>query len=184
VARRLFEALALLRSRSPEIAARLRFNFVGTSNQPNGVGGERVRPLAEAAGVADLTAETPHRVPYLDALNVLAHSQALLLLGSDEPHYTASKIYPALISGRPWLSLFHQASSAHAILQSAGGGLAHAFADPAGLEALTPALAEALQRLATAPESLGAPNPAAIAPYTADAVAARFAEVFEKAARP
>jgi hypothetical protein len=183
LARRLFEALALLRGRNPALAGRLRFNFIGTSNQPDGVGGARIRPLAEAAGVADLVAETPRRVPYLDALGVLAHSQALLLIGSDEPHYTASKIYPALLSGRPWLSLFHQASSAHAILQSAGGGLAHAFADPAGLEALTPALADALERLATAPETLGAASPDAIAPYTADAVAGRFAEVFDKAAR-
>ena len=183
LASRLFEALALLRERSPALAERIRCNFIGTSNQPDGVGGERVRPLAAAAGVADLIAETPRRVPYLDALNVLAHSQALLLIGSGEPHYTASKIYPALLSGRPWLSLFHQASSAHAILQSAGGGLAHGFGDPAGLEALTPALAEALARLATAPESLGAPNPEAIAPYTAHAVAGQFAEVFEKAAR-
>jgi len=183
LASRLFEALALLRERSPALAERISCNFIGTSNQPDGVGGERVRPLAAAAGVADLIAETPRRVPYLDALNVLAHSQALLLIGSGEPHYTASKIYPALLSGRPWLSLFHQASSAHAILQSAGGGLAHGFGDPAGLEALTPALAEALARLATAPESLGAPNPEAIAPYTAHAVAGQFAEVFEKAAR-
>jgi hypothetical protein len=182
--RRLFDSLAELRRRSPGLAARVRLNFVGTSNQPDGAGGDRVAPLAEAAGVADLVVERPGRIPYLEALGVLANSRALLLIGSDEPHYTASKIYPALLSGRPWLSLFHEASSAHAILQAAGGGLAHAFADTAGLQALTPALSEALERLATTPEAFGAPDSSAIAPFTAEAVAGQFAAVFEKAGHP
>jgi glycosyltransferase involved in cell wall biosynthesis len=175
---RLFSALAHLRRDAPRLAARLRFNFVGTSNQPAGEGGHRVLPIAKAARVADLVRETPHRVPYLEALSLLANSDALLLIGSDEPHYTASKIYPALMSGRPWLSLFHSASSAHAILTAAGGGIAVGFTDEPGLEATVPRLAEALRTLATAPQSLGDALTQAIAPYTAQAIAGRFAAVF------
>ena len=161
---------------------RLRFNFVGTSNDPGDVGTARVTPIAAAAGVADLVREQPRRVPYLEALAVLAHSNGILLIGSDEVHYTASKIYPALLCGRPWLSLvIHFASSAHAVLAAAGGGRALAFSNDADLEALVPDLAEAMTVLATSSENLGRVRPEAMAPYTARAIAGRFADVFERA---
>jgi hypothetical protein len=179
----LLEAAAALRRSEPRLAARLRLNFVGTSNQPDGRANFRVRPLAEAKGVADLVQEIPQRLPFLEALNILTNSHALLLVGSDEPHYTASKIYPALMSGRPWLSLFHRASSAHAILSAAGGGLAHAFESPAELDALEGPLRESLRRLALSPESVGKADPSAYAPYEAREIARRFAQVFDMISR-
>ncbi len=182
-ARVLFAALAELRRTAPELAEKLRFNFVGTSNHPDDRTTYRFRPLAEAAGVGDLVAETPQRIPYLDALGVLANSDVILMLGSDEPHYTASKIYPGLMSGRPFLSLFHNASSAHRILAAAGGGHALSFATPEELGALTPRLAAAIRDLATAPDTAGTPRLETIAPYSACAVAGRFAEIFDAAAR-
>ena len=178
LARRLFRSLAELRARSPELANRLRLNFVGSSNQPAGDGRLRVMPIAEQEGVADLVRETPQRVVFLEALSLLANSNGLLLIGSDEQHYTASKIYPALMSGRPFLSLFHAASSAHAILTAAGGGCSLCFANASELEALGPALAKGLQVLASQPESLGKAKASAYADYTAHAVAGRFADVF------
>jgi hypothetical protein len=33
------------------------------------------------------------------------------VLGSDEPHYTASRLYPALMAGRPVIAVVHRASS-------------------------------------------------------------------------
>jgi hypothetical protein len=180
--RTLMRALAGLRADRPALAERIRFQFLGSSNQPDGRDAYRVRPIAEAEGVGDLVNETPQRAPYLEALSVLASSHALLLIGSDEPHYTASKIYPALMSGRPFLSLFHRASSAHAILSAAGGGRAMAFETETQLEALQGPLAEALGELAATPERFGRPDPSAYAPYTAHAVAAQFARVFDQVA--
>ena len=176
--RTLFRAFARLRAAEPALAARVRLNFIGTSNQPNDDGIYRVRPLAEAEGVADAVRETPRRLPYMQALGALARSDGVLLIGSDEPHYTASKIYPALMTGRPFLSLFHRASSAHAILTAAGGGRAFAFATPEELAALEAPLADGLRTLAAAPESLGRVDPSAYAPYEARAVARRFADIF------
>jgi len=106
----------------------------------------------------------------------------VLLIGSDEPHYTASKIYPALMCGRPFLSLFHRASSAHAILSAAGGGCALAFTTHDDLSSLEPQLAEALRTLALSPEILGTADPAAYAPYEARAIAKRFAGIFDRLA--
>ena len=177
-ARALFAAIALLRAKAPDLAARLRFNFIGSSNQPDDTTTYRFRPLAEAAGVADLMSETPQRVPFFDALDILANSDAILLIGSDEPHYTASKIYPGLMSGRPFLSLFLGSSSAHRILVEAGGGYAFSFTTPDDLANLQGQIAAAIRDLATAPDAVGKPRREAIAPYTAPAIARRFADVF------
>jgi hypothetical protein len=186
VVRAIFDAAARLKREHPELARRLRFVFVGTSNQPDqaavSASTHRVSPIAAVAGVADLVHEHPARVSFLQALALLTNANGLLLLGSDEPHYTASKIYPALMSGRPYLSLFHARSSSHEILTKAGGGVAFAFEDVAGLPNLVPDLASGLARLAEAPASLGRADPATYAAYTAHSIAGRFAQIFEMVA--
>jgi hypothetical protein len=179
--RALLRALATLRASRPSLAERIRLNFVGSSNQPNGFGRHVVAPIAEAEAVADLVRETPQRVLFLDALAVLAQSHALLLIGSDEPHYTASKIYPALMSGRPYLSLFHARSSAHAILSAAGGGRALAFETAEEFETAHGLLAAGLAELAETPDRFAAADPCAYAPFTAHAIAGGFADIFERA---
>lgn len=181
VVRVLFEAAARVRAEHPNLGDRLRLVFVGTSNQPVGAAAlgttHLVKPIAEEAGVSDLVREYPSRVPFLEALSILSNADGLLLLGSDEAHYTASKIYPALMSGRPWLSIFHRQSSAHDILTRAGGGAAFGFSSPVDLGAIVPAIADDLIRLALKPGSFGTVNPAAYASFTACAVAGHFAEV-------
>lgn len=178
--RALFRAFAKLRSAEPELAARIRLNFVGTSNRPNDDTSYRVRPIAEEVGVAEAVREIPRRIPFLQALKVLVQSDGLLLIGSDEPHYTASKIYPALMSGRPFLSLFHCASSAHEILSASGGGRALAFATADELAGLEAALGEGLHNLALYPEQFGRPDPAAYAPFEARNIARCFADIFDR----
>ncbi len=176
-------AFARLREEHPRLAAQIRLNFIGTSAQPNSCSKFAVLPLAEKAGVADHVHEVPQRLPYLDALKVLVRSNGLMLIGSDEPHYTASKIYPGLMSGTPYFSLFHKSSSSHAILSQAGGGLAFAFADALELEALEQPLADAFLKLATAPESLGKADPSAYAPFEARSIAKQYAEIFDSVAK-
>ena len=115
--RLLLQALDRARRDDPA-AARLRLHFFGTSNQSDS-GVYRVLPLARECGVADAVSEVPGRLDYLDALSVLTHASGILLLGSAERHYTASKLYPALLAQRPILALFHDASSVVAILRGA-----------------------------------------------------------------
>ena len=165
--------------RSPRVSDSI---SLGTSNQPNDVLTCRVRPIAEAEGVADVVREIPQRLPYSRALGWIARSRGVLLIGSDEPHYTASKIYPALMSGRPFVSLFHRASSAHAILAAAGGGRAFAFNSSDELASIEVPLAEALRCLACTPELFGTADPAAYAPYQASVVARRFGSIFDRLA--
>jgi hypothetical protein len=118
------ETLALLLQglerarREDPAAARVRLHFFGTSNQSVS-DAYRVLPMARDHGVADMVTEVPGRLDYLDALGVLTQASSILLLGSTERHYTASKLYPALLARRPILALFHEASSVVSILRAA-----------------------------------------------------------------
>ncbi len=175
----LFRGVRKLKDQNPDLAAKIRMRFVGTSNQPGDHSTFRVRPLAKAAGVDDLVIEEPARVPFLDALQILAKTDVALMFGSDEPHYTASKIYPVLMADRLWLSLFHFASSGHKVLLKSGGGIPVPFKPESAHDEVPAAVAEAISRIVCNPASLGQIDPAAYAPYTAHAVAGQFARVFD-----
>lgn len=173
----LFRSFRRLRDQMPDLAKRIRLNFIGTGTKEF-----RVRSIAAAEGVADAVKEIPERLPYLRALRIVARSDGLLLLGSIEPHYTASKIYSTLMSGRPYLSLYHAASSSHAILSAAGGGRALAFSSSDELRSLEPAIAEGLRTLALEPRSLGRVDSLSYAPFEAKAITRRFADIFDNLA--
>jgi hypothetical protein len=178
--RALFSAVRHHAAANEPWVPRLRLNFVGTSNQPSGFGAFKVRALAEEYGIEKLVNETPQRVPYLQALDLLANSHALILIGSDEPHYTASKIYPALLSGRPFLALFHRASSAYEVLRRAGGGRTIGFDTAEELSAVGSAIASAIREIALTPQALGRIDSSVIEEYEAGAIASRYAAIFDR----
>ena len=99
------------------VASRLRLHFFGTSNQSSS-DHQRVLPVAAACGVADAITEHPGRLDYLDALRVLTSASGIVLLGSAERHYTASKLGPALMARRPLLALYNEASSVVSMLRA------------------------------------------------------------------
>lgn len=106
----LCSALRQLRDREPDLAARVRLHFVGTSYADPGQTGRAVLPIAEAYGVDDLVTEMPQRVGYQDSLRVMCAADGLLLLGSDDRGYSPSKLYPYYLTRRPLLALAHDGS--------------------------------------------------------------------------
>ena len=114
--------LHTLRERAPQVASRLRVHFVGTGSSPDDPNGHRVLPRAQAAGVAEMVDEHPHRIGYVDTLNHLMHGSAVLVLGSTEPHYTPSKVFQAMLSERPVFALLHRDSTAVGMIRSAHVG--------------------------------------------------------------
>jgi hypothetical protein len=114
--RAVFRAAALLRKRRPELYARLRLHFFGTSNQTAADAPQRAVPVACELGVNDCVTEVASRIDYLDALTVQSQATVILMMGSSEHHYTASKLYPGLLAKRPILAVYHEASSVVAIL--------------------------------------------------------------------
>jgi len=175
-----FAAVAKLAASDEQWVRRLRLNFVGTSNQPSGFGAFKIMALAEKYGISGCVSETPQRVPYLQALDLLANSDALILIGSDEPHYTASKIYPALLSGRPILAIFHKASSSYDILKRSGGARVIGFGGSEELGTIADVIANALREIALTPQTIGSIDRSVVANYEASVVAARYAAIFDR----
>lgn len=114
--------LRTLREQAPQVAERLSVHFVGTGSSPDDPQGHRVLPRARAVGVGEMVDEHPHRIGYVDTLNHLMHSSAVLVLGSTEPHYTPSKVFQAMQSERPVFALLHGESTAVAMIRLAHAG--------------------------------------------------------------
>lgn len=172
--------LSLASKSLDEICGSTNCLFMGTTANPNAVDEFRVMPLAEKLLVNSMVTEIPERRPYVQAVEAMSNASVNLVIGSADPHYTASKIYPILMTHRPYLSILHRKSSSHQILSNAGGGIALGFETQDELAALRPRIAEALVMLATKHESVGQVNPSAYADYTATSVACRFAAIFDR----
>lgn len=112
----LFGGLRLFREQRPSEAARLRFEFLGTSYAPPGKGIATVKPLAEEFGLGDQVTEVPHRLGHLQCLQLQAAADVLLLLGSSDLAYSPSKIYPYYVSGRPMLAVVFKTSYLETII--------------------------------------------------------------------
>jgi glycosyltransferase involved in cell wall biosynthesis len=117
--RALLRAAALLRERQPHLYDSVRLHFFGTSNQVSSAACERVAPLARELGVGEIVSECAQRISYLDALTVQTQASAILMMGSSERHYTASKLYPGLLAKRPVLAIYHADSSVVDVLRRA-----------------------------------------------------------------
>jgi hypothetical protein len=95
----LFRALAKHRPKN------LRLRFLGTSYAPAGQGVKTIEPLAVELGAGDYVTEEPTRIPYKDALRGLKTTHGIIIPGSADSRYNASKIGPCLMSGKPLLLL-------------------------------------------------------------------------------
>jgi len=96
---------------------KFRFLFVGTSYAPKGKGIKTILPVAEKAGIENYVAEFTDRVHYFEGLALLKKADLLFIPGSDDPAYTASKLYPYILTKKPIMGIFHQESSAISILK-------------------------------------------------------------------
>jgi glycosyl transferase family 4 len=185
--RAVLRAAGLLRARRPDLYARLRLHFFGTSNQTAADAPQRVLPAARELGVADCVTEAAPRINYLDALTVQTQATAILLLGSSERHYTASKLYPALLAARPLLAIYHEASSVVEVLRRAAAPptvrlVAYGDADraEAHVEKIFEALAGLIERPIYDPDSICLE---AVTEYSARHLAGSLASVLEGARR-
>jgi hypothetical protein len=167
----------------PERFAKVRLHFVGTDYADDRRARKTVEPVAEEFGVAGRVEEHPGRVPYFEGLQLLLDADFLLIPGSDDPQYTASKIYPYILSGKPMFAVFHRLSSVCEIMNRTGAGDVVAF-DPdeppaAQVTTLTQLWSALLARVPFTP----AVNGPAFEPYAARAMACAQCEIFDQAVR-
>ena len=105
----------------------VRFEALGTSYAAAGQGIKTFEPLVAGTGMAARVTESPDRLGYSGMLRVLLASDALVVFGSDDAAYTASKIYPYLLAGKPLLAIFHEESSVVKLMREVGGGACVTF---------------------------------------------------------
>lgn len=179
--RALFSALQQGLRNEPELFARVRMHFVGTDYAPPDAVRYQVQPLAREMRLEGVVSEHPSRVAYLDALQILLDSDMLVVVGSTEAHYTASKIFPYVLADRPLLGIFHEDSSVVRILRETADDEVVTFNRLLLPSERVPEIYTILRRLLT---TLGQPRCVhweAFEPYTTRVLTGRLAQAFEAA---
>ncbi len=87
--------------------------FIGTGPYP----AKRITAYAKDHLIDDIVFENRDRYPFLHILNFLSAADTVMVIGSTEQHYTASKTYQSILSERPIVSIFHHESSAIKVMQ-------------------------------------------------------------------
>jgi len=109
----LFKNIALL-LRQNKIPANIHLYFLGTTFYS----GKTIQDYAIEYGIQNHVTEIHERYPYLHILNFLSASSGVMIVGSTEKHYTASKTFQALLSQKPVFAILHAESTAVEILRS------------------------------------------------------------------
>ena len=177
--RLLCAALAELRRRHSPLLENIRIELHGTSSA---VAADMDAPLARIAAefdIADLVGEYPARVTYRRSLELLLQSDGALVLGVDDAGYMPSKLATYAYSGKPLLACLHRDGPALAMLREEPA-LGHVlwFSQTQEMP-LADAAAEVAAYLEEVRSGRTFARQAELAPYTAAAMAARHARLFE-----
>jgi hypothetical protein len=149
----------------------LQLNFIGTLGT--------IKPFAEKYKLwGSAVLEHPDRIPYLDVLSQLDAADAVFILGSTEPHYTPSKVYQAVLSGKPILAVLHEASTAVRVLHESRAGIIVTMKGEEDLDTLATRFLEGLKEFMLFKQTFDPSkiNRAAFEQYSAKAVTAILVE--------
>jgi glycosyltransferase involved in cell wall biosynthesis len=183
--RAFLRAVSRLRETHPDLYARLRVHFIGTSNQHADNAAPRVLAEAAALGISDVVHEIPSRLPYSAIVHVQRQATVLVALGSSEPHYTASKIFPLLLAQRPLLAVYHEESSVIGVIDAVGPTPSIAlvtYADQCPVDTRVDAISSALARVidAAATSTGGSIDLGGLRGYLAETLAGQLAGVLNR----
>lgn len=106
----------------------IRLHFIGSGKSPNDPQGYNIKAIAIKYGLWEsVFYEYPKRIPYLDVLTHLNTADGAFILGSTEPHYTPSKVYQAVLAGKPIFAILHQDSTAGTVITKSNSGIVLTF---------------------------------------------------------
>jgi Glycosyl transferase 4-like domain len=118
----LFRALSIGLEAEPALFAPVALHFIGTDYAERERARKTVEPRAERAGVGSHVREDTTRRPYFETLQLLKEADFLMIAGSDDPAYTASKLYPYILARKPLLAVVHERSTVADILRETRAG--------------------------------------------------------------
>lgn len=179
--RLLFSSIQQLRQSSGKLWKPTKLHFIGTSYAPAGRAVKTIMPIAKEFGLADIVEEQTQRIPYFEAMKALTDSDAILLVGSDDPSYTASKLYPCILAKKPILAVFHQQSSVVNVLRQCNAGKAVTFDGSSHSVSTLASTQSELEWLLSLPNGYTpATDWLAFSPYTAKEMTRKQCEIFDR----
>lgn len=161
----------------------LELHFIGTGKMPDDPNGFNIKPLAEKYNLwQTVVFEYPRRIPYMDVLVHLDAADGVFILGSTEPHYTPSKVYQGVLSGKPILAVLHKESSALQVLNKTNAGVFYPL-DPEHLDDLGASFAQLFKEYVSFSESFlpSQVKQQELETYSAFSVTKKLAELIDKA---
>lgn len=176
----LMRALIFLKKENKNLYQKIKLHFLGTGKNPFNSQSFSIKPLALKYNLSDVIVEYPARIPYLDTLNHLKHSGAVLILGSTEQHYTPSKVFQAILSRKPVLAILHEQSSAVKMLKEIGVGEIVIFKNKSYLTEKINTINECLIKIIGRESQKKQINREALKAYSAEMMAKKLAEVFDR----
>jgi len=118
----LFTAFKKGLTEQTEIFSRIMFHFIGTSYAPKGKGIPTIMPIANEMELSKYVCEQTDRIAFYQSIYQLLQADNLLIIGSNDAQYTASKIFPYILANKPLLALFNAKSSAGQIIENCNAG--------------------------------------------------------------
>ncbi len=174
-----FRALARAIEADSGLRHRVALHFVGTSYASGNRAVKVVEPIAREFGVYNCVAEHPQRIPYFEALRCLLAADALILFGSDDPSYNASKLAASLVARKPSLAVFHEDSPVVTTLRKLGVGTVVDFRADTSTENLAERILK--QWFQAGPEAARLLSEEQLAPFTAAHMTEQMVRVFNEA---
>jgi hypothetical protein len=105
-----------------------RIHFIGSGNSPDDPKGFNIKALALKYGLWQrVFFEYPKRISYLEVISHLNAADGTFILGSTEAHYTPSKVYQSVLSGKAVFAILHEKSSAREVIQTSKTGVVLSF---------------------------------------------------------
>jgi len=171
---------------NPALFNNTEFHFIGTGKTPGDPKGFNIKPMAEKYGLWQKQIfEYPRRIPYLDVLVHLDNANGIFILGSTEAHYTPSKVYQGVLSGKPVFAVLHKDSTAAAVIQQSKAGVVLCF-DADGLDKIPGRFADSFQQFVelAAGFKSDSTDRSAFDNYSARNVTKKLAALLDEAAEP
>lgn len=118
----IFKAFNIGLEKNSALFSKIKLNFIGTSYSKTGLGVKTIEPLAIKMGLENFVKEYTDRIPYFETIKKLKNSDMLIIPGSSDANYTASKLYPYILSKKPILAVFSKTSSVIEVLKTTNSG--------------------------------------------------------------
>ncbi len=176
----IFSGLKQGLAQDEKIFSKVRMYFVGTSYAADGKGLKTIVPIAEKYGVQDHVVEITNRLPYFEAMKVLRDADILIIPGSTDTNYTASKLYPYILAKKPMIAVFNESSSVVTVLNSTKAGTCVTFQNEDNTEVIggkvMGVLQEYMSKIPFTPET----DWEAFEPYSAREATRKQVDIFNK----